>query len=97
VAYDAAAQSDSQLRGASSNQGRSSSKFIGVLGSQGTVAVRNWVFLYPDFFQQYAHAREAGAGAIADLAVEAATAAMKGEDVPYRAVWLVRFGALTKH
>jgi hypothetical protein len=44
--------------------------------------VRNWCITRPDFFGQYAHAREAGADTIADIAIEAATMRIAGEDVP---------------
>jgi hypothetical protein len=44
--------------------------------------VRNWGITRPDFFEQYARAREKGADTIADLAIEAATLPIKGEDVP---------------
>jgi hypothetical protein len=63
-------------------KGESLRKICADAGMPDLKSVRNWVFLYPDFFQQYAHAREAGADAIADLAIEAATLPIKGEDVP---------------
>jgi hypothetical protein len=44
--------------------------------------VRNWCITRPDFFGQYAQAREAGADTIADIAIEAATMRIAGEDVP---------------